>query len=451
MTTTGKELVLNTFRHEPTERAPWVPYTGIQVGSLKQISARELLQDKELLLACLLEAHRQYAPDGMPVLFDLQVEAEVLGCELLWMDKAPPSVHSHPLAGKTAFESRIPQQSAGRFPLVLEVMEKMKQAVGQHTALYGLVTGPFTLAFHLRGIGLFMDIRQQPALFRELIAYCTEVAKAVSSYYMAAGMDVIAVVDPLVSQISPITFQQFLAEGFREIFSFIRQRSLFSSFFVCGNASKSIEAMCQTGPDCISVDENVNMVAARQITQQYNIVLSGNIPLTSVMLLKGQKDNQKFVVDLIDQMGTGNFILAPGCDMPYDVPKENLIGIAQAVQNLAVTREYLRQYQVESIAIDVVMPDYQHLQRPLVEVFTLDSSTCAACSAMKLATEDAVRLYNGSIELQERKITQAENIVRAQKLALTNLPAIVINGILKFNSLVPSRTELQAELDKVLQ
>jgi uroporphyrinogen decarboxylase len=366
------------------------------------------------------------------------------------MDKAPPSVHSHPLAGKTRFDSRMPQKTEGRFPLVLEVMERMKQAVGRQTALYGLVTGPFTLAFHLRGVELFMDINQKPAFFRELIAYCTQVAKSVSAYYIEAGMDVIALVDPLVSQVSPVMFEQFLAIGFSEIFTTLRRRSVYSSFFVCGNASKSIEAMCQTGPDCISVDENVNMVAARQITERYNIILSGNIPLTSVMLLKGQKDNQKFAVDLIDQMGPDNFILAPGCDMPYDVPKENLIGIAQAVQNLPVTRDYLKQYQVQSIAIDVEMPDYQHLERPLVEVFTLDSSTCAACSAMKLAAEDAVRLYNGSIDVLERKITRAENIVRAQRLELTNLPAIVINGILIFNSLVPSRTELQAELEKVL-
>ena len=39
--------------------------------------------------------------------------------------------------------------------------------------------------------------------------------------------------------------------------------------------------MCQTNPDSISVDENVNLLAAKAITDRYNIALGGNIPLTS--------------------------------------------------------------------------------------------------------------------------------------------------------------------------
>ncbi len=54
----------------------------------------------------------------------------------------------------------------------------MKIAVGDHTALYGLVTGPFTLASHLRGTDIFLDTVDDPDFLRDLVFYCTEVAPA---------------------------------------------------------------------------------------------------------------------------------------------------------------------------------------------------------------------------------------------------------------------------------
>ena len=47
--------------------------------------------------------------------------------------------------------------------------------------------------------------------------------------------------------------------------------------FVCGDATKNIEVMCHTNPDCIAVDENIDMTTAKLITDQHNITLSGNI------------------------------------------------------------------------------------------------------------------------------------------------------------------------------
>ncbi len=80
---TGKELILKAFNNEDLERVPWIPYTGVQVGALSGVDAEKLLQSEELLFENLMKAHKQYAPDGMPIIFDLQIEAEILGCELL--------------------------------------------------------------------------------------------------------------------------------------------------------------------------------------------------------------------------------------------------------------------------------------------------------------------------------------------------------------------------------
>jgi uroporphyrinogen decarboxylase len=143
-----------------------------------------------------------YQPDGMPVVFDLQVEAEILGCELVWSNDTPPSVKTHPCAEEATIPCRclLPKQTDGRLPLILETMKKIKAEVGETIALYGLICGPFTLSSHLRGNDLFMDMILDESYVKELMGFCTEVALKMIDLYIGAGMDIIAVVDPLVSQ-----------------------------------------------------------------------------------------------------------------------------------------------------------------------------------------------------------------------------------------------------------
>ena len=450
---TGKQLLLATLRHEQTDSVPWVPFAGVHAGKLKGYNATEVLTDGKKLLESLLEVNAQYQPDGQPVLFDLQVEAEILGCELAWAERTPPSVATHPLAFKAEAPTRLPEKSDGRLPMILDTMRAMKEAVGDKTALYGLICGPFTLASHLRGTEIFMDMYENEEFLDSLLAYTAAVNQRMAEFYIEAGMDVIAIVDPLVSQISPRHFRRLLNGPVRGVFDFIRARGALSSYFVCGDATKNIEEMCLTRPDSIGIDENIDMVKAKAITDRYNIAIGGNIPLTSTMLLGTQQDNMKFVVDLLSKLkatehGLRNFILAPGCDMPYDIPAENVIGALQAVRDPESIGKALANYTSQGFNIDVPMPDYAALTTPLVEVFTIDSATCAACTYMVGAVAAAKRELGDKMEYVEYKILEPENIARVMKLGLKNLPAIVINGQLKFSSIIPSKKELIAAIEE---
>jgi len=448
---TGKELLLTVLRNEPAPAVPWVPYTGVHVGLLKNYTATEVLNDSGKLFESLMAANELYDPDGQPVVFDLQLEAEILGCELIWADKTPPSVATHPLANRSEVPDIVLEPKDGRLPIVLDAMKRMKKEVGDYTALYGLACGPLTLASHLRGTELFMDMIRHPDSLHNLIAYCTQIAKRMSEFFIDAGMDVIAIVDPLISQISQNHFDQFFSESFTEIFDAIGSQGVFSSFFVCGDATKNIEVMCKTNPDSIAVDENINMVNAKEITDRYNIAIAGNIPLTTKMLLGNQQDNMKFVVDFLDSLDHHNLILAPGCDMPYDVPIENVVGVVQAVRDPKNTRKIIENYQAPEIdTSSVVIPDYENLEKPLIEVFTLDSDTCAACTYMLGAAQRVANELEGEVDLIEYKFTKPENVARIVKMGIQNLPSILINGELKYSSIIPSNAELIQEIKRCM-
>jgi len=447
----GKELIMKAFAHEKTDVSPWVPFAGVHAGKLKGYTAEEILKDEDKLVEALLEVHKLYQPDGMPILFDLQVEAEFLGCDLLWAKNNPPSVKSHPLSQEKSLPCNclLPTPESGRLPMILSTMRRIKAEVGNDTALYGLICGPFTLASHLRGTNIFMDMVQDANYVKELIGFCGQIAIAMSRMYIEAGMDVIAVVDPLISQVSPKHIEKMMSETFTAIFDFIRAEGAISSFFVCGNASKQIEVMCKMNPDGISVDENVNLVAAKEITDQYNITLGGNIPLTTTMLLGNQEDNMKGVIDLLDSIKDHrNLIVSPGCDMPYDTPIENTIAAAQAVKNPDSSRKMIENYQKTFDDIEVELPDYGNLDKVLIELFLLDPEQCAACTYMLENVIDAYDEFKDFAEYKVYKYFIKEDIARTAKMGIKNLPTMCVNGDQKWISIIPSKDEMLAEIKK---
>ena len=290
---TGKERIQKAFKCESVDRVPWVPFVGCHAGALIDASAEDFLKSEKLMIDGINKAIELYQPDGIPVAFDLQIEAEALGCELAWAEENPPAVTKHPLCnGTTLADLKIPAANEGRIETVLKVAKAIR-AEHPEIALYGLITGPFTLALHLLGTDIFMKMFDDTDYVHELLTFCKDVCIAMSKYYIDTGCDVVAVVDPMTSQIGPDQFTQFVTPFAAEVFESIREAGALSSFFVCGHAQQNIAVMAQTKCDNISIDENIPLDYVRQECEKQGISFGGNLQLTSVLLLGKPIDAQK--------------------------------------------------------------------------------------------------------------------------------------------------------------
>ena len=141
----GKQLLFEALQGQKTERIPWVPFVGCHGGKLIGKDADEYLQSGDLIVEGVREAIAQYRPDGIPVMFDLQIEAEALGCDLQWAKDNPPAVTGHVLEKNALSDLTLPDENSGRIPEMLKAIRQLK-ADNYDVALYGLITGPFTLA-----------------------------------------------------------------------------------------------------------------------------------------------------------------------------------------------------------------------------------------------------------------------------------------------------------------
>jgi MtaA/CmuA family methyltransferase len=441
----GKELIQAAIKLQKTESVPWVPFVGCHGGALIGVNATDYLQSEEHIIRGAEEAIRRYQPDGLPVVFDLQIEAEILGCDLLWADENPPAVSSHPLVkGKLLSDLRIPKPSEGRLPIILNATRILRKRYPE-LALYGLITGPFTLALHLYGSDIFIELYQDAQGIKEILEFCKQVCLAMSGYYIDAGCDLIAVVDPMTSQIGPKHFNQFIAEPAKEIFSFIRERESLSSFFVCGHAQQNIEAMCACRPDNISVDENIPLAYVRDICLEQNISFGGNLQLTVVLLLGSPNDAKLNAQDCVNTSGGRGFILAPGCDLPYAAPPENIEAVAEYLHD-PYHLEIAKAFQDHEAAEMLDMSEYGKTDKVIIDIITLDSESCAPCQYMVESVRQIAPHFECIVEWREHKIKTRESLKFMTSLMVKNIPTICIDGKITFVSRIPPREELLAAI-----
>ncbi len=447
----GRELLLKALKGQATPRPAWVPFVGVHGGKLIGATATDYLKSRELLVKGLTKAKELYQPDGLPLIFDLQMEAEVLGCALRWAEETPPSVVSHPLTDRKLPELPPFDLSKGRYPVAIEAMKTIKKRIGEDTALYGLITGPFTLTLHLMGTGVFLQMFEAPELVKEVLTFCTGVCRQAADMYLEHGADVIAVVDPMTSQISPQHFAEFVQPYVDEVFTHIRTRGGLSSLFVCGNATRNMEIMCRCRCDNVSIDENIPLDYVRDLARAGGKSYGGNLKLTTVLLLGDEIDARQDALRCLDIGNTPGFILAPGCDLPYATPEKNLQAVA-----LMVHDDYQRQVARNTLKArektfeDVSLPDYSREKKVIVDVVTLDSASCAPCQYMVDAVENAAKKFADQVEVREHKITTARGLGHMAKLGVGQIPTICIDGEVKFPSIIPDiSTLIQALEEKI--
>lgn len=310
----AKQMLIDATRGKKTAMAPWLPYAGVNCAYLMGEKADRYLKDPQLLAKGVVEAARRYHADGIPLLFDLSVEAASLGCELEWWEDNVPAVRSHPCARETPQElgMRLPEKDSGRWPVIFEAARLAKPLLEElDCAMLGLMTGPLTLASHLAGVRIFTAVKRNVDFAHAVIRFAGEVGARAAEFYAEMGCNIIAIVDPVSSQIHPDIFREFVAPNCRQSIRVIREAGLPSSFFICGDCTRVIEEVCQVGTDAFAVDEQMNLNFVRDMARKYNKGFGGNLKLTLALSLGLISPREDALVSLAAG-GTHGYTFAPG-------------------------------------------------------------------------------------------------------------------------------------------
>jgi MtaA/CmuA family methyltransferase len=310
----AKQKLIDAYRGKRTENAPWVPYAGVHCAFLINEPADKMLQDPALLAKGVVYTAERYKADGIPLVFDLSVEAHSVGCELKWWPDNVPSVKTHPCSDKTPAEAglKIPTKESGRWPSLFEAAKLAKPKLDEmDCVLMGLYCGPLTLASHLAGVRIFTDVYKKKDFAHEVLKFAGEVGTKAAEFYAEMGCDIIAIVDPVASQIKSETFKEYVTPNCQDAIKAIHDAGKTSSFFICGDCTKVMRDVCELGTHGFAIDEQLNMNFVRDIAREHNVGFGGNLKLTLALSLGLLSPREDAIVSLAAGGHIG-YTFAPG-------------------------------------------------------------------------------------------------------------------------------------------
>lgn len=310
----AKQMLIDAYRGKKTQRAPWVPYAGVHCAFIIGESADKFLQDPKILAKGIVETAKRYKADGIPLLFDLSVEANSIGCDLKWWPDNVPSVTVHPCSSQTPQDAglTLPDKNSGRWPVIFEAAKIAKPQLEElDCAMMGLFCGPLTLASHLAGVRIFTDVYKNKEFAANVCKFAGEVGARAAEFYVEMGCDIIANVDPVASQIRPETFREYVTPNTLEATKIIHDAGKTSSFFICGDATKVMEEVCKLGTHGFAIDEQMNLNFIRDLARKYGVGFGGNLKLTLALSLGLLSSREDAIVSLAAG-GQHGYTFAPG-------------------------------------------------------------------------------------------------------------------------------------------
>ena len=86
----------------------------------------------------------------------------------------------------------------------------------------------------------------------------------------------------------------------------------------------------------------------------------------------------------------------------------------------------------------------------MVDIITLDSSSCAPCQYMVDAVARAAEPFGERVIFKEHRIKEKEGVQMMASLGVKNLPTIVIDGNIEFISQIPPVNKIGEKITEYL-
>ncbi|MDI3525415.1 uroporphyrinogen decarboxylase family protein [Thermatribacter velox] len=303
-------------------RRPVVPlmgYPGLQLTgtTVKQNQFNHIVQFRSLS-----RLYDRFRPDAMFFLMDLSVEASALGLPVRFPLEETPSVEEHPVKSLEDLEKfeNIDILGDGRVMVYLETLRHMKVALPCPVGAF--VIGPLTLAGLLTGANeIAIKSLTEPDFFEGILQFSQRIILRYAQALSEAGADTLMVLEPTAVIFGPQQFRNHLAPLYRELVGVLDDLEI--TLHVCGDTTHLLKEMAQCGVSGLSLDSMVDFGKAAEIVGK-DILLIGNISPIEML----QEKPQKIYSDTLQLLNTMRehplFVLSTGCDLPQDVPFENI-------------------------------------------------------------------------------------------------------------------------------
>jgi MtaA/CmuA family methyltransferase len=291
--------------------------------------------DHRVLVEANLAVQEAFELDIVQAISDPYREASDLGLEVSFPEDSLP-IRKAPLLSRpddVALLERVSPRIGPRMSDRLKAVEAFRNTVGSHVPIMGWVEGALAEAAVLRGdSALMLDLYDRPEWVAELLEKCTEVEIAFAQAQVQAGADIVGLGDAIASQISPAMYCKFALPYEQRIFAAVHERGALTRLHICGDTTRLLPFMRQSGADIIDIDWMVDLYQAASTFGDRPITCGNFDPVT--VLLQGTRKEVREATLRCQRQGGDRHISAAGCEVPDGTPYENLLAQADALRGI---------------------------------------------------------------------------------------------------------------------
>jgi uroporphyrinogen decarboxylase len=271
----------------------------------------------------------RFKPDLIFPLMDLSVEANALGMYTVFPKQESATVlQGHFSIDDLDRHRQINLAYDTRLQGYVETVRLSSLCFPTDILKGAYVAGPYTLAGLIMGAEeAAMAAIMEPDKLMTLCEFTMERILEYIRLLIGAGAKVVCILEPTAVMLGPDEFEKFSAGFIRHIHLSYKYTDVSLVYHTCGNTMHLIDKMEGSQVDAVSLDSPNAGVDLPEVARNIksNTVIIGNINPTGAILNGKPEEVRKEVNELLKSMDfCPNFVLSTGCDLPQEVPFENI-------------------------------------------------------------------------------------------------------------------------------
>lgn len=327
-------FLLRAARGEVLERPPvWMMrQAGRYMKVYRELrdrypSFRDRSEKTDLAIEISLQPFRAFQPDGVILFSDILTPLPGMGIPFDIVESRGPIIDP-PIRSWDQVKQVRALQPEESLPFIREILQALRQEVGNQATVLGFVGAPWTLAaYAIEGKSSkdYTTIKSmafnEPAMLHEFLGKLADSIATYVRYQIDSGAQIVQMFDSWAGQLSPQDYDTFALPYQQRVVRQVKETHPDTPLilYISGSAGV-LERMGQSGVDIVSVDWTVDMADARQRLGA-EMGVQGNVDPCALF---GSKDFiRDRILDTIRKAGRKKHILNLGHGILPNTPEEN--------------------------------------------------------------------------------------------------------------------------------
>lgn len=336
----GRQRVMAALDLKEPDRVPLVPFAMTFCARQYGIPFSEYVSKGKSLAEAEVSTARRFGWDAVIASCDTAVFTEAVGGKSIIPHDDVPRISEAAINAASASRDfgRLKDPTAyldrERLAEYLSSVKYMKEMVGDELAVVGWTEGPFQGSMLLMNAdpqAIFL-MRQDKPLLHEILEWYGEFAFQCAKVFVENGADIIGSGESAAYYLSPEAFTEFVLPHEQKLYRRINEE-LGAKVLIhsCGYVPQCLKFAPQANPGgAIQFDYQVPLEWAKNLIGK-EVTLMGNLDCNQVLDLGTPRDVEEACREAIVAAGSGGgFLLSGGCEIPRDMPYENMQAMLRA-------------------------------------------------------------------------------------------------------------------------